>query len=61
MPSHAVKQQLMDDMQIGWEVFPAHTVAGGFSHSYCPGQVHTVERYGKIVSQCVLENFKVGS
>ena len=27
--------------------FPAHTVVGGFSHSYCEGQVHRAERYGK--------------
>lgn len=44
----------------GGVFFPAHTVVCGFSHSYCQGQVHTCERYGKIVSHCALENFKVG-
>jgi hypothetical protein len=44
----------------GGVFFPAHTVVGGFGHSYCQGQVHTCERYGKIVSHCALENFKVG-
>jgi hypothetical protein len=28
-------------------VIPALTVVGGFGHSYCRGQVHTGERYGK--------------
>jgi len=41
-------------------IFPAHTVAGGFIHSYCEGQVHTVERYGKKVLYCVFVNLKVG-
>ena len=41
-------------------VFPAHTVVGGFSHSYCEGQVHTAERYGKKVLHCVFVNPKVG-
>jgi hypothetical protein len=32
---------------------------GGFGHSYCKDQVHTGERYGKIVYHCALENSKV--
>ncbi len=44
----------------GGVFFPAHAVVGGFSHSYCEGQVHQCERYGKIVSHSVLENSKVG-
>lgn len=38
---------------------PAHTVVGGFGHSYCQGQVNTGKRYGKIVFHCALENPKL--